>query len=284
VGTGNSTDNIRVPCPSAPSLVVLDKDTGRLLAVDDANIAPGVYHGQWSSPTLGTVNGRPLIFYGGGDGFCYAFDANPLPTREGEPGVLRKVWWFDCNPPEYKSNKGRPISYTRTTGYGPAEVMATPVFYKNRVLAATGLEPGHDPGKGCLSCIDATGAGDISKSGLVWTYKDIARSLSTVSVADGLVYIGDFAGTVHCLDFETGKCYWKYDAGREIWASTLVADGKIYVCNTRGEMHVLAAGKELKLISKVILGKGIYASPVAANGVLYVATKTHLYALQADKN
>jgi len=39
---------------------------------------------------------RQLVFFGGGDGFCYAFDAKPV--KESEGNFLKTVWKFDCNP------------------------------------------------------------------------------------------------------------------------------------------------------------------------------------------
>ena len=45
----------------------------------------------------------------------------------------------------------------------------------------------------------------------IWSYKGLDRTLSTVSIADGLLYIADVAGRVHCLDAETGQCYWVYE-------------------------------------------------------------------------
>ena len=39
---------------------------------------------------------------------------------------------------------------------GPSEIIATPVFYNNRVYVAIGQDPLHGRGKGCVTCIDAT--------------------------------------------------------------------------------------------------------------------------------
>ena len=52
--------------PDAPTLIVLDKRTGRFLAKDAAPTAANMLHGQWSSPSMGTVRGRKLVFLGGG--------------------------------------------------------------------------------------------------------------------------------------------------------------------------------------------------------------------------
>src|SRR5260221_5851967 len=104
-GTCNAkTMHKYVPYPNARSLIALDKKTGRLVAVDDADIGKGIFHGSWSSPSLAVVNGRPLIFYGGGDGVCYAFDPRPAANADPkQPGILKNIWKCDCNPPEYRT-------------------------------------------------------------------------------------------------------------------------------------------------------------------------------------
>jgi len=81
VCTGNGVDKShdKVPVPLAPSLVALEKKAGRLVAMDDEKIGTRLFHGQWSSPSLGVIDGKTLIFFGAGDGLCYAFEAvSPL--------------------------------------------------------------------------------------------------------------------------------------------------------------------------------------------------------------
>jgi len=63
-----------------------------------------------------------------------------------------------------------------------------------------------------------------------------------------------------------------------MWGSTLVADGKVYCGDEDGDFYVFAASKEKKIISQTNLGGPIYSTPVAANGVLYVHSNTHLFA------
>jgi outer membrane protein assembly factor BamB len=102
-------------------------------------------------------------------------------------------------------------------------------------------------------------------------------------VADGLLYLSDVAGRLHCLDAQTGKLLWIHDTRCEVWGSTLVADGKVYMPTSKG-LWVLAAGRELKILSRITLGAKVDASPVAANGTLYVATSAGwLWAVRSDK-
>jgi outer membrane protein assembly factor BamB len=195
--------------------------------------------------------------------------------------LLKEIWRYDCNPAEYRVKNGKRLKYA--TFDGPSEVIATPVYYKNRVYVPIGQDPEHGEGVGNFVCIDASKTGDITKTGTIWSYNKIARSLSTPSIADGLLYVADFSGFVHCLDAETGKPYWVFDSKSHIWGSTLVADGKVYVGTEDGDIIILAAGKTMKEINRVDMRAPVYSSPVVANGVLYIATPTHLYAVKNPK-
>jgi outer membrane protein assembly factor BamB len=286
-------DNRKTPAPNAPNLIVLEKKTGRLVATDDAKeIGARLMHGQWSSPSLAKVGGRKLIFFGGGDGCCYAFEA--LAKVPKEPVKLKTVWSFDCNPPEYKSFGGLDWASHYSLGdkrlkqslnkkndgsfVGMSEIIATPVPYKNRVYVAIGRDPEHGRGRGALWCIDATQTGDITRTGKIWCYQGLDRTLSTVSIADGLLYIADVGGRLHCLDAETGDVYWVHDTDAGAWSSTLVADGKIYLPTVK-HLWVLAAGREKNVLSQINLGAPMYASPVVADNTLYIGSRTYLWAV-----
>src|SRR5256714_1575373 len=189
VCTSNGQDwtHSNIPSPNSPSFIAVNKKTGAFLGEDDAQISKRIFHGQWSSPSLATVNGRKLILFGGGDGWCYAFD--PKPVKEGDSSFLKTIWKYDCNPPERKQFK-------YPADKRPSEINATPVLYKNRISAAVGHDPEHGEGVGILTCIDATKTGDITQTGRIWSYDKIFRSLSTVSIDPdtGLLFIGDFSG------------------------------------------------------------------------------------------
>jgi outer membrane protein assembly factor BamB len=223
VCTSNGQDwtHVNVPSPNSPSFIALDPATGELLGEDDCGIGPRIYHGQWTSPSAGKVNGKWQVYFGGGDGVLYALDTTP--TKADDTSLIKKVWWFDAVPPEYKVKDGKPIKYPAAEG--PSEINSTPVFYKNRVYVPIGQDPEHGEGVGHLVCVDATKTGDITKTGLIWSYKGIHRSISTVSIdpTTGLLFVGDFSGFIHCLDAETGKLHWTHDMKAHMWGSTFVA-------------------------------------------------------------
>ena len=129
--------------------------------------------------------------------------------------------------------------------------------------------------------MDATKKGDVTGTGLIWDYKGIHRSISTVSIdpETGLLFVADFSGYVHCLDAETGKVYWKHDMKAHMWGSTMVADGKVYVGDEDGDFVVLKAGKVKEVLSETNLGQPVYSTPIVANGTIYVGSNSHLFGL-----
>ena len=281
----------KIPAPKAPNLIALDKRTGRFVATDAAPIMSRLMHGQWLSLALGTVGGRRLLFFGGGDGRCYAFEtlhsAGEKPEKPEKPGHLKTVWSYDCVPPEYQAAAGgldwvtyyclgdrrhsKGLNKNDGTYAGMSEIVGTPVFHNNRIYVAIGRDPEHGRGRGALHCIDATKTDDITRTGRIWTYQGLDRTLSTVSIADGLVYISDVAGRLHCLDAETGQCCWVHETYAQTWASTLVADGKVYMPTSKG-LWVLATGRTKQILGRISVGGAVYASPVVANGTLYIAS------------
>jgi outer membrane protein assembly factor BamB len=278
--TSNGVDygHVETPAPFAPCLIQVDRRTGALLAEESSGLSERILHGNWTSPAfLEGDGGLELCVFGGPDGRVYGFRVKPVEDEEGYP-VLEEAFRFDANPPEYRVKDGKPVRYT--TVNGPSEVIATPVTYKNRVYVAIGQDPEHGEGAGNLVCIDATKTGDITKTGEIWSFRGINRSLSTPSIADGLVYVADYSGFVYCLDAETGELHWKHDTMSHIWGSTLVADGKVFIGNEDGYLTILATGTEKKLLGEIDVMSPVYSSPVAANGVLYVQTHTHLFAIE----
>ena len=255
---GRDDEEGKVLAPAAPSFLAVNRETGRVVW-QDASPGDRILHGQWASPSLGEAGGVTQAVFPGGDGWLYGFNA-----RTGAP-----LWRYDLNPKD--------AAWPKTRNYG----LATPVFHGGRVYLAVGQDPESGEGVGRLHCIDASKRGDITESGRVWQYDRIRRSISTVAVADGLLYAADFSGFLHCLDAATGAPHWTFDALSAVWGSPLVADGKVYIGDEDGDIVVLQAGKTLKTLAEVNMGSGVYSSPVPANGVLYVMTASRLFAIAA---
>jgi outer membrane protein assembly factor BamB len=100
-------------------------------------------------------------------------------------------------------------------------------------------------------------------------------------VHDGLVYLLHKDGKLQCLDLETGKeNYFERTHSVQHRVSPLYADGHIYFCAKDGICSVVKAGSKFELVASNDLGEAITASPIVANGTLYIRTYDAVYAIR----
>jgi outer membrane protein assembly factor BamB len=286
--TGNGIDvDGNLVAPNAPSFIALDKRTGKL--VWQSNL-PGanIIQGEFASPTFADHGGRPQVVFAGGDGVIYSF----VP----ETGAL--LWKCDCLP-ERKKKGAAGIDH---------QFVGTPVVVGDKLFVGMGNAvdtPGNQR-KGCyFLCLDITKKGDISLksydakaavnkgSALVWAFGGLVEprpergrkihfgpTTSTAAVHEGLVYITEETGYLHCLDAATGSRLWVYDTWTALLGSPYLVDGRVYVATDDGEVLIFAHDRAARIRATIDMDEAMMrTTPVAANGRLYVATRSKLYAI-----
>jgi outer membrane protein assembly factor BamB len=293
-GTANGLDEAHaaVARPELPALIALDAETGRLLARDDDWVGPDVVHGQWSSPTMGTIDGRELILYGGGNGRLNAFtplDREVLleetPFTPGQNCLenlarINTVWTFDGQP---ELVAGEELEFQPGRGSESYTCVATPVIWDDRVYMAFSHDPWMGDDKGWFACIDPSGEGDITTTGLLWSKTLSRESLSSPAITeDGVLYLADNGGTTYCLEAETGEEHWTFEAEAMTWGSTLVADGQVYLGTSKRKLYVFEDSTDMTLLAEHELLDAMFNTPTAANGTLFIATGRFLYAIEAE--
>ena len=262
---GQNEGHTRVPSPRAPSLIAVDKRSGDV--VWRAIGAGGqVLHGQWSSPVAANVNGRVQVLFGGGDGWLRAYDASSG----------HEIWRFDGNPKDARFLP-RPRVFSR------GSIIASPVFAGGRVFVAMGQSPGHGNGPSLIHAINPNGQGDVTASRLLWTSRDVGRVVGTPIANDGLLYVTDLGGTIHCLDAATGAHVWKHETKEAIWGSLLLAGDRLYAGTVDGSVVVLRAGRRKQVLGQVYMDAPIYSPPAVIGDALYLATAKRLYRIEAIK-
>jgi outer membrane protein assembly factor BamB len=151
---------------------------------------------------------------------------------------------------------------------------------------------------------------DNPNSAVVWKYdqfdrngdstidfdEQMHRSLSSVVVHEELAFCVDHTGLVHCLDRRTGKLNWVCDLLAAVWGTPLLADGRLYVADEDGDVAIFQPSADAVKagVKREVLKKGgvqfvpalefnmegsVYCTPVAANGVLYIASRDRLFAI-----
>ena len=265
IGTSNGQNegHSGVPSPRAPSVIAVNKHSGEVVW---SAIGPGdrVLHGNWSSPVAAEVNGRIQVFYGGGDGVLRAYDA-----ASGE-----ELWRFDGNPKDARF-------LPRAGVFSRSSIIASPAFADGRVFIAMGQSPGHGNAPSLVYAISPNGSGDVTKSGLLWTSREVGRVVGTPIVKDGLLYVGDLGGVIHCLDAATGAELWRHETNDPIWGCLMAAGDRLYVGNAGGLMTVLRAGRRKELLAEIQMDAPLYTRPAAAGDALYLATANRLYLIAA---
>jgi outer membrane protein assembly factor BamB len=177
-------------------------------------------------------------------------------------------------------------------GYNPSR---SPIWRLIPSPAAWGhLVFGVVPRGGPLFAVKAGGLGRLGAGAVAWTVDGRTTDSGTPLVYENSLYIlqSDKSDPVIkgspvspgifllCVDLATGKMRGQARlAGGGAWrASPTGADGKVYCLSEEGEVVVVEAGGEFKILSRTNLGDGPTQSTLAAaGGRLYVRTATKLH-------
>ena len=314
VNTSNGTDERdRVTAPGAPSFICLDRRTGRLIW---SNALPGpfIMHGQWSSPAFGRVGDKDVTVFAGGDGHLYGFAPHGHKGLEAQP-----LWSFDCNPKDavwrpHGAGTRNNIIATPVINEGRVYVaVGQDPEHGDGDGAVWCIEPAGDGDVSPTQAFASTDAsdplprrrtqamnrtaGEVERpnpnSAVVWSYtggdvngdgsidfeEQMHRATGTVAIHDGLLFIADLSGVLHCLDAASGEAHWTHDLMAPVWASPLITAEWMYVCDTDGGVTVFATSANKRPQGTVSVDEPIHSTPVVANNVLYIATLQHLFAI-----
>jgi outer membrane protein assembly factor BamB len=316
VNTSNGVDegHTTVPAPEAPSFLALDKHTGKILWEDNS---PGVniLHGQWSSPAYAVLGDVPQVLFGGGDGWLrsfraeattdgkpellWEFDCNPKDAKYSVSGRSTRnhliatpvidgglVYIAVGEDPEHGEGNGHLWCIDPTKHGDVSSELAFKVDDRKHPLPHRRLQ--------AVIAEDGEIAVPNPNSAAVWHYvgKDLDgdgklkefeeqmhRTCGTAAIKDGLLFLPDFSGLVHCLDAKTGEAHWTHDLFAESWGSAMIVEDKVYVGDAEGKVTIFKLSPEKEIIGEIEMGNSVFTTPIVANNVLYIANKTHLFAI-----
>ncbi|MFM8951792.1 MAG: PQQ-binding-like beta-propeller repeat protein, partial [Planctomycetaceae bacterium] len=228
----------------------MDKATGAVRWMNGTKELPE--DTTYSTPSLADFGGQAALVFGSSDGSVWDF----------QPRTGKAVWNFKL------SRRG---------------INTAPLVDGDTVIISQSEENLDNTSMGSATVFKAAGAGDITAAAAIWQKKGVMDGRSMPVVLGERVFFIDDGAKVYSFDLKTGTAVGRPQKllGTIVRGSPLVADGKLYVCSTSG-WHVLEPTSDgVKFVNRMRFDEEdeVTASPIAANGMLYLTTGARLYCL-----
>ncbi|MCA9193591.1 MAG: PQQ-binding-like beta-propeller repeat protein [Planctomycetales bacterium] len=315
--TSNSPDESQqnIPSPEAPSFIALDKRSGSLIW-QDASPGHNLLGNQCPSsiPSVAKIDDSFQAIFSAADGWIYAFDISAI-----QAGKSELLWKFDVNAKTAKyavgSQGNRNVVMSAAivndqkvylaTGTNPERGEGPGVLWcidptkrgdLSEELVYNQAAPNQViPHKRIQACEPEKG--DFTRpnpnSGVIWklTSQDsngngelefeetIHRSCAAPTIHNGLLFLADYSGILHCLDANTGHRYWTHDLYAFVWSTPVVADSKVYVCDEDGDVAVFGCSLKKDFLHESNVGNVVCGTPAAIQDMLIINTQRELLAL-----
>ncbi len=160
-----------------------------------------------------------------------------------------------------------------------ARPVGSPVLANGLIIANYGEGA---EGKGGSNSVVAIkpGSRDGRTPELLYTIpRGSAPYVTTICTAGDLAFLWGDGGIVTCIDVPSGQTRWKERIGGVFYSSPIHLGDRIYCISLDGDVVVIAASPEYKLLARNSLGEGTCATPAVAGGKMYIRTASHLMAL-----
>jgi len=138
---------------------------------------------------------------------------------------------------------------------------------------------------GMVAAVDATKTGTLAADAFRWTTRGFLPTFASPVMDDERLYTVDNGAIVGAFDLKTGARLWTKTLGTLQKGSPVLADGKLYIGTENGKFFILrpsATGADVldeDLLGTAAEPEAIVASPIVADGRVYVASMENLYAI-----
>ena len=241
-------DKIIVQCdiPQNPFITSLELATGK----EVWRTSRGDEVSTWCTPAVYSKNGKTQVIANGYRQICgYDFETG------------KQIWRL--------SNGG--------DAPAPTPVIANDLIYINSA---------HGPSSP-IFVIKPEAKGDItlgpestSSEYIVWSVKRGGAYMQTPLIYKGLLYNLNINGLLTCYDAMTGEVKYRENLREAFSASAIASDGKIYFSSEEGNVYVVEAGPQYRLISKNSLDDVCMATPAISVNTLFFRTQHYVMAIE----
>lgn len=150
--------------------------------------------------------------------------------------------------------------------------VSSPIVVGNIVFGSTGSGGGGN----------YVAAIDMDSKSVAYTVDRQAPYVPTSVAKDGLVFLWYDKGVVTCIEAASGKQQWTKRVGGNYSGSPIISGDKVYCISEQGNVMVLAASDEYKLLGKTSLGEDSRSTPAVANDKMFLRTYSKLFCLNAE--
>jgi len=168
---------------------------------------------------------------------------------------------------------------------GSSKITApTPIYSDNLIIVCSGRGP-----EAPIFVIRMGANGDItlpdkqtSSESIAWSKTRRGPYMPTPIIYQGYLYTLQNNGRFICYELQSGKEIYRENiphAGGGFSASPVAADGKIYLPGEDGDIFVVNAGTDSRLIATNNMGELLMATPAISDGMMYVRAEHHLFAI-----
>ncbi len=128
---------------------------------------------------------------------------------------------------------------------------------------------------------------ESSNKHIAWSYSRDGNYIPTPIIYNEYLYCCSDRGKLSCIEAGTGKLLYRESlssSSAAVSASPVAADGNIYCTAESGDIYVVEAGPEFKLIGVNKMNEICMATPAISRGTLFFRTRHHLVAVAVRKD
>jgi outer membrane protein assembly factor BamB len=236
--------------------LAFDKRTGQTIWI--ASPQARHYDTNYSTPIVANIDGVAAMIVGGTDGSFHA-----LKVNTGEP-----IWRIDVS----------------------KRAILNSALYRDGIAYIThGEENIGTTQMGMIAAIDARGKGDLKENAYKWKTLGFLPTYASPVMDNERLYTVDNGAIVGAFDLKTGAKLWDRSLGTLQKGSPVLADNKLYVGTENGKFYILRpSATGVEVLDEDVLGtpeapEPIIASPIVADGRVYVTSMEAMYAIGTRK-
>ena len=161
-------------------------------------------------------------------------------------------------------------------GEFPMRTVASPIFANGLIYASCG---GGGKGKLMIGVDPSLSAKNDAR--LKYERKTVLPYVPTPVAHEGLIFLWNDNGVVSCVRLADGENIWTKRAGGNYSGSPVCVGGNLYCMSEEGEVVVIAAAAEYRLLARIPLDDPSHATPAVAGNRMFLRSFHRLRSLPA---